>query len=63
VDLDLSDNDLTGAIPIEIANLTGLVGPGSLELRGNGCFTSANATTISFVATRDPQWNDGCVAP
>ncbi|HSK07329.1 MAG TPA: putative Ig domain-containing protein, partial [Acidimicrobiia bacterium] len=67
--LDLHDNNLGGPtnvpgadspIPPEIANLTGLAPVvGSLELRGNRCFTAAEPP-LNFVQTRDPAWNNGC---
>jgi hypothetical protein len=65
--LDLHANNLGGvdeldaaaAIPAEIEQLTGLVGPGSLQLRDNECFTAAG-TTLTFVSSRDTLWNNGC---
>jgi hypothetical protein len=54
--LQLSNNGLTGSIPTQIGNLTNLE---ELFLRGNGCLT-ADGQTATFVASFDPDWNDGC---
>jgi len=57
IDFDLSNNGLSGVVPASI-----ILVPGTrrFRLRGNGCLTASEPSVITWLANKDPLWNDGC---
>lgn len=57
--LILNDNELSGDVSA-LGNLSDTIrGEQFFNISGNGCFT-ADLETAAFLATVDPDWEDGC---
>jgi hypothetical protein len=62
IELDISDNLLTGLVPIEITNLVNLT-PGNLSMTGNNCFTPETPDVETFLTNLEPNWNEAGLCP